>query len=259
MLRILLLFNILMMLLFTFTHADAIEKEDIVVYYSFDKLDGKKFKDDSGNGNDAELSGNGKLVDGQFGKAINLSGGIVQMVPANDFIVPIGENGQITMEAWFYLNEHAAYDGIISIETESGGCCEFRTMVNPNFNPFWDAAHHADKSLGNFKFELDEWYHYVLVADGKDGKIYVNGEFIGSQVENFEFPKFKKAAIYIGAGENPNVHRVEDAIIDEVVIYSKALTAEEVKMSMELSIPGVLSVEAKDKLAVTWGQMKSTY
>ena len=259
MLRILLLFNILMMLLFTFTHADAVEKGDIVVYYSFDKLDGKKFKDNSGNGNDAELSGNGKLVDGQFGKAINLAGGIVQMVPANDFIVPIGENGEITMEAWFYLNEHAAYDGIISIETESGGCCEFRTMVNPNFNPFWDAAHHADKSLGNFKFKLKEWYHYVLVADGKDGKIYVNGEFIGSQVENFEFPKFKKAAIYIGAGENPNVHRVEDAIIDEVVIYSKALTEEEVKTSMELSIPGVLAVEASHKLAVTWAKMKSSF
>ena len=84
-------------------------------------------------------------------------------------------------------------------------------------------------------------------------------KFIGSQVENFEFPKFKKAAIYIGAGENPNVHKVEDAIIDEVVIYSKALSAEEVKTSMELSIPGVLSVEASDKLAVTWAKMKSSF
>lgn len=246
-------------LLFTISFTDAFEKEDIVVYYSFDKLDGDTFKDNSGNGNDAALVGKGKLVDGQFNKAVHLNGGIVQMTPANDFIVPIGENGQITMEAWFYLNQHAAYDGIISIEAEAGGCCEFRTMVNPNFNPFWDAAHHADKSLGNFKFELDEWYHYVLVADGKDGKIYVNGEFIGKQDENFEFPKFKKASIYIGAGENPNVHRVEDAIIDEVVIYSKALTEEEINESMNESIPGVLAVEAEDKLAVTWGQLKSTF
>lgn len=234
-------------------------KDDIVVYYSFDKLDGNTFKDDSGNGNNSELVGKGKLVDGQFAKAIHLNGGIVQMTPANEFIVPIGKNGQITMEAWFYLNAHAAYDGIISIEAVAGGCCEFRTMVNPNFNPFWDAAHHADKSLGNFKFELKEWYHYVLVADGIDGKIYVNGEFIGKQDENFKFPEFKKASIYIGAGENPNVHRVEDAIIDEVVIYSRALAAEEIKASMELGVKGVLAVEAKDKLAVSWGQLKSTY
>ncbi len=240
----------------SFTH--AVEKGDIVVYYSFDRLDGKTFKDDSGNGNDAELVGNGKLVDGQFGEAIQLTGGIVQLSPPTDFIVPISENGQITMEAWFYLNAHNAYDGIISIEVPGGACCEFRTMVNPNFNPFWDAGHHADKSLGNFKFELKEWYHYVLVADGVDGKIYVNGEFIGKQDENFKFPQFKEASIYIGAGENPNVHKVEDAIIDEVVIYSKVLSEEEVKASMELGVPGVLAVEAKDKLALTWGQLKST-
>ena len=236
----------------------AVEAEDIVVYYSFDKLSGDTFKDDSGNGNDAKLVGKGSLVDGAFKQAVRLNGGIVQM-DANDFVVPIGVNGEITMEAWFYLNEHAAHDGIISIEAVDAGCCEFRTMVNPNFNPFWDAGHHADKSLGNFQFELDEWYHYVLVADGKDGKIYVNGEFIGEQVENFEWPEFKEAAIYIGAGENPNVHRVEDAIIDEVVIYAKALTEEEVQESMELSVPGVLAVEARDKLAVTWGELKTDF
>ena len=132
-------------------------------------------------------------------------------------------------------------------------------MVNPDFNPFWDAGHHADTKLVNFKFELKEWYHYVLVADGIDGKIYVNGEFIGKQDENFKFPQFNEASIFIGAGESPIHHKVEDAIIDEVVIYSKALSEEEVKASMELGVAGVLAVEAKDKLAVTWGQLKSTF
>lgn len=237
----------------------AVEEENILVYYSFDKISGKKFTDDSGNGNDAELVGKGSLVDGPFKKAVHLSGGGIVQMPANDFIVPIGEKGEITMEAWFYLNEHASYDGIISIEAAAAGCCEFRTMVNPGFNPFWDAGHHADKSLGNFQFELDEWYHYVLVADGKDGKIYVNGEFIGEHPENFKWPKFKEAAIYIGAGENPNLHKVEDAIIDEVVIYDKALTEEEIQQSMALSVPGVLAVEARYKLAVTWGSLKTSF
>ena len=169
---------------FTASLGYAVEAEDILVYYSFDKLSGNKVSDDSGNGNDAELVGKGSLVDGAFKKGIQLNGGVVQM-DQNDFIVPIGENGEITMEAWFFLNQHASYDGIISIEAAAAGCCEFRTMVNPNFNPFWDAGHHADKSLGNYKFELKEWYHYVLVADGKDGKIYVNGDFIGEQPGEF--------------------------------------------------------------------------
>jgi hypothetical protein len=52
---------------------------------------------------------------------------------------------------------------------------------------------------------------------------------------------------------------VEDAIIDEVVIYAAALTEEEIKASMELSLPVVLAVEAKDKLAVTWGELKGGF
>ena len=257
--RSIMLYGIIVIMMFAVSFTYAVEESDIVVYYSFDRLDEKKFVDDSGNGNDAELTGNGKLVDGQFGQAVHLNGGIVQMAPANDFIVPIGENSEITMEAWIYINAHSSHSGIISIETVDAGCCEFRTMLNPNSNPFWDAGHHADKSLGNFTFELKTWYHYVMVADGKDGKVYVDGEFIGSHPENFDnskFPKYKEAAIYIGAGESPNHHKLEDGIIDEVVIYSKALTEAEVKASMELGVEGVLAVEAKNKLTTTWGYLK---
>ena len=253
------LLGISAMLIFAVSFSYAVKENDIVVYYSFDKLNGKTFTDDSGNGNDAELTGSGKLVDGQFGKAIHLNGGVVQLSPADDFIVLISEKGQITMEAWFYLNQHSEYDGIVSIEVVDGECCEFRMMVNPNFNPYWDAAHHEDRKLTDFTFKLEKWYHYVLVADGKDGKIYVNGEFVGSQPEDFTFPEFKEASIYIGAGEGPTTHPVEDAIIDEVVIYSKALTEDEVKASMNLGVAGVLAVEAKNKLTVTWGQLKSTF
>ncbi len=247
------------LLVFAGSMTHAVEENDILVYYSFDKLDGKTFKDDSGNGNDAELVGNGKLVDGQFDKAIHLNGGVVVLSPANDFVVPIGENGEVTLEAWVYINNSTSHSGIISIETVDAGCCVFRLMLSPNLNPFWDAGRHQDKSLANFTFKLKKWYHYVLVANGEDGKIYIDGELIGSHDENIEFPKWKQAEIFVGAGEGPGTHPIEDAIIDEVVIYSKALSEEEVKASMELGVAGVLAVEAKDKLAVTWGQLKSTY
>lgn len=240
----------------SFTH--AVEKDDILVYYSFDKIDGTTFKDESGNGNDAELVRNGKLVDGQFGKAVHLNGGVVVLSPANDFVVPIGENGEVTMEAWLYVINSSSHSGVISIETIDAGCCVFRLMLDGGNHPFWDAGQHKDKSLPNFTFENKKWYHYVLVANGKEGKIYVDGEFIGSRDENIVFPKWKQAEIFVGAGEGPNTHPIEDAIIDEVVIYSKALTEEEVKDSMERGVKGVLAVDAKDKLAVTWGQLKST-
>ncbi len=254
-----LFFGLAVLLVFAVCYTYAVEKEDILVYYSFDKLDGKIVKDKSGNGTDAELTGNGKLVDGQFGKAIHLNGGVVQHSPPSDFVVPIGESGEVTLEAWLYVNNHASHSGVISIETDDPGCCLFRLMLSPSSNPFWDAGQHQDKSLANFTFEKKQWYHYVLVANGEDGKIYIDGELIGSAAENIQFGKYKNANIYVGAGEGPNTHPIEDAIIDEVVIYSKALSEEEIKASMELGVAGVLSVEAKDKLTVTWGQLKSTF
>ncbi len=253
-----LLIGLTVLLTFAVSFIDAVEKEDILVYYSFDEINGTTFKDDSGNGNDAELVRNGKLVDGQFGKAVHLNGGVVVLSPATDFVVPIGENGEATLEAWIFLYNSTNHSGIVSIETIDGGCCVFRLMLH-QYIPFWDAGQHQDKSLPNFTFELKKWYHYVLVANGKDGKIYINGELIGSRDENIEFPKWQKAEIFVGAGEGPNTHPIEDAIIDEVVIYSKALSEEEVKASMELGVASVLAVDAKEKLAVTWGQLKSKF
>ena len=47
------LYGIIVIMVFAVSFTYAVEDSDIVVYYSFDRLDGKKFVDDSGNGNDA--------------------------------------------------------------------------------------------------------------------------------------------------------------------------------------------------------------
>ena len=44
-------------------------------------------------------------------------------------------------------------------------------------------------------------------------------------------------------------------MIDNIAIYSKALTPKEVKRDMDIS----LSVDAKEKLALTWGVIKSDF
>lgn len=258
MLKTLFVVVISLSLVFVGMTAHAYKKDDILVYWSFDALKGKTFEDKSGRGFDIELVGKGDVANGKFGKAVNLTGGICQLSDKN-VIESVGETGQITIEHWVFLNAHSEYDGIVSIEAPEGDCCEFRTMINPGFLPFWNAGHHSDKSLATFQFKLKEWYHYTLVADGVDGKIYINGKLIGFQPENFKLPKFKTVTIYIGAGENPNVHKVEDAIIDEVVIYSKALSEKELVENMNKGIPGVLGVDPQIKLAATWGNLKAKF
>jgi hypothetical protein len=177
-----------------------------------------------------------------------------------DIVNTTGDTGEITLGCWFMINEHTTYNGIISIEDPDGGdpaCCEYRIMVDPAKGPFWNAGHHVDQNLDAvFTFELETWYHYVLTADGDVGKIYIDGEFIGEAVEDFPLPDdLEDTIVYLGTGEGPGTWTVEDAVMDEMMIWDKALTEDEVG-EMMAGIDSVSAVSYSGKLATTWANVK---
>jgi len=231
----------------------ALDLSRLLLYWPCDEGSGDKLGDKSGHGWDATIKGGkSSWEEGIFGKAIRLQLAYAQV--DGNIIESTGDTGEITIMTWFKMDQHITYDGLVSIEAPEGDCCEYRLMVNPGFNPFWNCGHHADKSLAGFTFELKKWYHYALTGDGKSGKIYVDGAFIGEQVENFKLPKFKQVTVYLGTGESPGTWPVEDATFDEVMIWDKALSNEEIKEVMDGKH---LAVELRNKLAVTWGEVKS--
>jgi len=231
----------------------ALDVDRIILYWPCDDGKGNKITDASGNGWDADISGGkSEWVAGKYEGAINLKLAIGQV--KGDIISSTGKTGEITLMCWFRMDQHVTYDGLISIEAAGGDCCEYRLMVNPSFNPFWNMGHHSDRSLGNFIFELKKWYHYALTGDGKTGKVYVDGKFIGEVAEGFKLPEFKDVTIYLGTGESPGTWPVEDATFDEVMIWDKALTENEVKEVMEGTL---LAVSPMDKLATTWSHIKA--
>ena len=64
--------------------------------------------------------------------------------------------------------------------------------------------------------------------------------------------------VYIGAANNRgNVERHFPGVIDEVRIYDRPLTAEEVTRNFESRIG--LSVEPEEKLPIVWGTLKSSF
>jgi len=232
--------------------AASLDIDRLLLYWPCDEGGGDTLTDASGNGFDADiLGGDHSWEDAKFDKGVRLKSAYGQV--KGNVIGSTSGTGEITLSCWFIMHEHVTYDGLISIEAPVGDCCEYRLMVNPSFNPFWNAGHHVDKSLGNFTFELDTWYHYALTADGDSGKIYVDGEFIGEQAEGFDLPDFQEVTVYLGTGESPGTWPVEDTTFDEVMIWDKALTEDEIKELME---GGILAVQPHDKLAVTWAKLK---
>lgn len=164
------------------------------------------------------------------------------------------KTGEITLASWVYLREHANYSGTVSVAHPScGASCCYRLLINGSFNPFWNGGEHNDKSLANVTLEPKTWYHYALTVDGTD-KVYIDGELVGEQ-PGIEPPEFDEVTVYLGAGEGPGTHMIEDGIFDEVMIWDKALDEDEMKIVIE-GYKVFATVASAGKLATTWAEVK---
>ena len=117
----------------------------------------------------------------------------------------------------------------------------------------------------SFPISDGEWHHLVYVngmpyvdEDGRElqGRaLFIDGERIHrhSIAEFNDFMPFMEP-VYLGAGNNRGeAERFFNGIIDEVRIYNRPLTEDEVTQNFEIG----LSVEASEKLPVVWGKLKT--
>lgn len=68
---------------------------------------------------------------------------------------------------------------------------------------------------------IDEWQHVVATFDGENKNIYLNGEFVGSDVHDTSLPTDPNGPAYIGAfadGEGYHFH----GLMDDLKIYAQA-------------------------------------
>jgi len=247
--------TIIMMLALTASSFAGLHIDRLLLLWNCDEGKGNMLKDISGNGWDAIIKTDKfEWVDGKYGKGVQLQLAYAQV--EGNIIESVGKTGEITMMGWFKMEQHKDYDGLITITPLEEDCCPYRLMVNPNRNPFWNAGHRVNKSLPSSIFELRRWYHYAMTSDGKTSKIYVDGKFRVEQAEDFKLPTFPKVTIYLGTGESPGTHPVENAIFDEAMIWDKVLSEDEIREVMHPVMPMVGPV---DKLSTTWSPIKSAH
>jgi hypothetical protein len=246
---------LIMVFLVSVSMAANPDPKRLLLYWTCNETSGDTLKDSSGHGFDAKIKdGKSGWEKGKYDNAVRLQKAYAQV--DGDIVSSTAKTGEISLACWVNLTTITTYNGIISIANSAceASCC-YRLMINGSKNPYWNAGHHVDKTLANFAFALNTWYHYVLTADGKTDKVYVDGKFIGEQTENFNLPEFKTVSVYLGAGEKPGTWPVENAAFDEVMIWDKALTVDEVNSLMAGSVV-LTSVDLAGKLATTWAELK---
>lgn len=145
------------------------QSDFLVGYWSFDAIDGKMVKDQSGNGNDGNINGDVKVVNGKSGKALEFAPGAYVEIPDSKSLKDMKE---YTIGMWVNMNNLSAdwnhlfeKDGSYGITINSTSR-DFR--YTPNSSKVWLES--------KFKVETGAWYYVTMVATDSAISFYVNGE-----------------------------------------------------------------------------------
>ena len=96
------------------------------------------------------------------------------------------------------------------------------------------------------------WHHIAGTYDGKTAKIYLDGEILSNVDRTFEFRGTNDIDLRIGCTKNRPQYTFKNGFIDEVGVWRRALTQDEIKAAMQ----DIFSVSPKDKIATTWADIK---
>ena len=116
----------------------------------------------------------------------------------------------------------------------------WRTGTGNDGTDYWDTGITVD---------VNTWQHIAVVYKEDDIEFYKDGE-----MQSYGSPgALGEGNPFLLIGAHPTQARFFQGIIDEVLVYSRALSEAEIKQDMNAS---GIAVESVQKLAVKWGGIK---
>lgn len=245
---------VLMVVVFLSTNVHS--AEELVLHLTFDELKGDVAEDLSEFGNDATFKGNHKLVDGKFGKAIELDGASWGEVEDDDSLHVVDG---ITVEFWANLLPSAGGPGSdVQTGVEKGNTWKAGLFTlaawyrGGSLLQFFDLPDNCREHNIGDSIQDESWHFLAGTWDGTTIKLYIDGE-LNKELECKGKLTANNEPLYIGArGGN---QRFVNGALDEIKIYNYALTQDELRADMEN--PQTADVLPQDKLTTTWARIKS--
>ena len=257
MLRLTIIFLVFMAIVFMYANVAKAQlvKDGLVAYWPLDKntIDGKKVKDVIG-GNDGTMNASLKIVAGKVGDALEFNGVTDKVdIPGTDALDFNGKE-KFSVSAWIYA------------KGTSGGTCCGSIVAQRDVNAWalrWDNRDGprevefivcpgwvGDGSNFGLTVPLEEWHLVTGVCTGKQLLMYLDDK--KGEGAEIAFP-----GAVSGGGFATTIGGASDGyfngIIDEALIYNKALSDKEIAQNFQAK---GMAVDPKSKLAICWGELK---
>lgn len=217
----------------------------LVGYWSFEYTDNSYVYDNSSYINNGEFTcydscsppDSSNIVQGKYGNAINLDG--------TDDYVNISDSsslditGDMSVEVW--IKPDAVGDShhkILSKRIDSDYTTPYQMTLHQNGNATFllgggsGSRFSAETSIG--LIQSGNWYHIVGTVEGTTINIYVNGNLEGTEIfsgTRQENDAPVKIGVYPDTGTPYNPRYFFDGLIDEVKLYNRTLSSEEINAS----------------------------
>ncbi|KAA9036115.1 LamG domain-containing protein [Ginsengibacter hankyongi] len=246
---------LIILLLATLTGQQTIQAQAPVMKWDFETVRNRSVIEELTNISDT-IEGNFEWAEGVSGKGIRLDGFTTRIVRQSKDITKPGR--AFTIEAWVALGEYPL-NWCPVITTESDEVKGYRLMIGPYgqvsfetaISEQWISCTSADEAV-----PLRKWMHITGVYTAKkELALYINGGLVSSQVIKGALTFPSKASCILGMvavpGRPSNTIRtwgtVEayyglDGIVDDINVFSTALTANQVKnnfMKVKSVVPDI--------------------
>ena len=249
--------SIVISLVFTGQSYAKIDPKSVVGMWLFNEGKGNKAKDSSENANDGELIGDVKLVDGKYGMAFEFENGYVDCGknPSMDL-----EGQDITIAA-LVKTDMGLDDGYHAIAQNGRGPGSSQLHFNAAAgNPFisWNPIPNVQLQ---YPVDLtdDKWHYIVAVFDDSKNKssLYIDGQF-GESVSEPNSIVNNPDSLWLGSDwAHPKNKWIGE--IDEIAIFSEALTEDDIMSIMAHGLEGFMAVYPGGRLLTSWGNLKAGY
>lgn len=240
-----------------FANAEVSADGSLILYFSFDELDGDMTIDHSLYGNDGNIIGAPELVDGKFGNALKFNGESDWIEVPHDDILTVTES--VTVMAWINAERHMGpnnqrWQGILA----KGNNPRSYSFYTESPSECLHLSAGGSGSVCTGKIALNEWQHVVGQVDSGIHRYWLNGEPVGEFGDKNALPgAADTSVVYVGTtGEGANRRFL--GLIDEVRIWNRALSEDEILAEMETGYQPGTAVDPRQKLSTTWGTIKSS-